>query len=152
MNDNSSIFGCFVSITCGKHDDDQTTKDLLSEQGDLFRRYIWGEKGICKILNALKYKDYGRDLILILFQFYVNPLPIEVSNLPQIERYKKKEKAIGIPIVVNSENFFSKPEEARYAFLKQSIFQGLKTLNEVVKKKKLDTKAALLKLDLEKVL
>jgi hypothetical protein len=62
------------------------------------------------------------------------------------------EKAIGIPIIVNDENFFNKSEEGRYSFLKQSIFQKLELLAEVVRKKKLDTKMDLLKSDLQKLL
>ncbi|MFM2375225.1 MAG: hypothetical protein RLZZ165_322, partial [Bacteroidota bacterium] len=66
--------------------------------------------------------------------------------------YRAKEKAIGIPIVINDKNFFSKTEEERYSFLKQSILQKLDLLAEVVKKKKLDTKMDLLKADLQKLL
>ena len=152
MSDNSNILGCYVSITSGKYDDDQKTKDLASEQGQLFRTYIWGEKGICDTLKKLKHQNYGKDLILILFQFHVNPFVIELQNLKEIENYRRKEKAIGIPIIVNNENFFCKSEEARYAFLKQSIFQKLDVLAEVVKTKKFDTKMDLLKSDLEKIL
>lgn len=74
------------------------------------------------------------------------------QSLKKIEAYRKNEKSIGIPIIVSEENFFSKSEEERYSFLKQSILQKLDLLTEVVKKKKLDTKMDLLKFDLEKVL
>jgi hypothetical protein len=72
--------------------------------------------------------------------------------LNEIENYRKKEKSIGVPVIVDNENFFSKSKEARHAFLKQSIFKKLDVLTEVVKKKKLDTKMDLLKSDLEKIL
>jgi hypothetical protein len=149
---NEEILGCFISNPAVYFDADQIAKDLASEQGELFRAYIWGEKGICDTLKKLKHKDYGEGLTLILFQFYVSPLPIQLENLPEIERYRKKEKAIGIPVIVNRENFFSKPEETRRAFLKQSIFQKLNLLAEIIKKRKLDTKIDLLKSDLEKLL
>src|ERR1700722_9533620 len=152
MKENENILGCYVSITLGKYDDDQKAKDLASEQGELFRAYIWGEKGICDTLKKLKHQDYGKDLILILFQFYVNPISIQLENLKEIERYRKKEKSIGIPVIVNNENFFNKSEEARHAFLKQSIFRKLDLLTEIVKKKKFDTKIDLLKSDLERLL
>jgi len=97
-------------------------------------------------------ETYGKDLMIILFQFYVNPLPIELQNLKEIEPYRKKEKAIGIPIIVNDENFFSKSEEGRYNFLKQSILQKLDLLAEVVKKKKLDTNMEQLKTDVQEIL
>ena len=152
MNENTNILGCYVSVTQAYPDADQQTKELAAEQGRLFRTYIWGEKGICDTLKKLKHEDYGKDLILALFQFYVNPIPIMEQKLKEIETYRKNEKSIGIPIVVNDKNFFSKPEEERYRFLKQSVLQKLDLLEEVIKKKKLDTKMELLKSDLQKVL
>lgn len=151
-NMSENILGCYVSCPAVYYDADQKTKDLASEQGELFLAYIWGEKGICDTLKKLKHQDYGKDLILILFQFYVSPLPIELKNLKEIERYRKKEKSIGIPVIANNENFFSKSEEARNTFLKQSIFGKLDLLAEIIKKRKLDTKIDLLKSDLGKLL
>jgi len=152
MNDNINILGCYVSTTIGNYNDDQKTQNLASEQGKLFRTYIWGEKGICETLKKLRHEDYGKDLILVLFQFYVNPLPSQVNNLKEIERYRKKEKSIGIPIMITNENFFSKTEERRYSFLKLSILQKLDVLTELIKLKKLDTQIELLKSDLQKLL
>lgn len=103
-------------------------------------------------MKKLKYEDYGIDLILILFQFYVNPISCQIEHLKKIDAYRKKEKSIGIPIIVTDENFFSKSEEGRYRFLNQSIFEKLDVLAELVKKKKLDTKIDLLKSDLQKIL
>ncbi|MDD5138976.1 MAG: hypothetical protein PHY43_01805 [Verrucomicrobiales bacterium] len=152
MNDENNIFGCFISYPSLYHDATQQMKTLAKEQGDLFRTYIWGEKGICDNLKKLKNEDYGKDLVLALFQFYVNPIPYELQNLKDIESYRKKEKSIGIPIIVNNENFFRKSEEERYDFLKQTILQKLDLLAAVVKRRKLDTKIKLLKSDLQKVL
>src|SRR5580658_6997988 len=129
MSYSTNILGCFVSITSGKRDDDQKTKETASAQGELFRSYIWGEKGICNFLKKLNHEDYGKDLKLVLFQFYVNPLPVQLQNLKEIENYRKKEKSIGIPIVINNENFFNKSEEERHIFLRQSIFQKLTVLH-----------------------
>lgn len=140
MGDENYIIGCFASTTMG------------DEQGVLFRTYIWGDEGIGNVLKALSYENYGNDMKRILFQFYVNPIPYEQQNLKEIEPYRVREKAIGIPIIVTNENFFSKSEEGRYSFIKQSILQKLDLLSEVVKKKKLDTKMDLLKADLEKLL
>lgn len=152
MSDDKNIFGCYVSITQAYPDADQQTKDLATEQGRLFRAYVWSEKGICETIKKLNQDDYGKDLKLALFQFYVNPIPMMEQALKEIEAYRKNEKSIGIPIVVNDKNFFSKSEEERFSFLKQSVLQKLDLLAEVVKKKKLDTKMELLKSDLEKVL
>ncbi len=152
MNNDKNIFGCYVSITQAYPDADQQIKDLAREQGQLFRTYIWGEKGICDTLKALNQDDYGKDLNLALFQFYVNPIPSMEQALKQIDAYRANEKSIGIPIIINNGNFFSKSEEERYDFLKQSILQKLDLLVEVVKKKKLDTKMDLLKADLQRIL
>lgn len=146
MNDN--IFGCFFKVGFNPSLNEQDFTGLA----DTFKVYIWGEKGIGDTLKKLKHEDYGKDLKLALFQFYVKPTQIELQNLKGIESYRKNEKAIGIPIIVNDENFFSKSEEGRYSFLRQSILQKLNLLAEVVKQKKLDTKMEQLKADLQKLL
>jgi hypothetical protein len=140
MNEKDNILGCFVSSMGG------------DESGVLFRSYIYGEKGIKNTLKKLKHEDYGKDIALILFQFYVNPIPYLLQNLEDIENYRKKEKSIGIPIIVNDENFFNKFEKDRHSFLKQIILQKFDLLAEVVKKKKLDTNIELLKADTRKIL
>ncbi len=140
MDNKTNIFGCFVSSMTG------------DDNGDLFHSYIWGEKGLADTLKILNNTDYGNDLLLALFQFYINPIPYMLQHLKEIEPYRKKEKSIGIPIIVTDENFFSKSEEEQYNFLKQSILQKMDLLAEVVKKKKLDTNMEKLKIDLEKIL
>ncbi|MEI6697356.1 MAG: hypothetical protein WCO13_14980 [Bacteroidota bacterium] len=152
MSDNKNIFGCYVSYPSLMYDATELQKENAKKQGDLFHEYVWGKKGICDTLKKLNQEDYGKDLKLALFQFYVNPIAYELDNLKEIETYRKNEKSIGIPIVINDKNFFSKSEEERFSFLKQSIFQKLELLDEVVKKKKLDTKMELLKADLQKFL
>ncbi len=146
MNDN--IFGCFLKIGFDPKLSGQDAIDLANT----FRVYVWGEKGFCNTLKMLKHEDYGEDLILALFEFYVKPLPAEVQALKEVGSYRKNEKSIGIPIIVTDENFFNKSEEGRYSFLKQSVLQKLDLLAEVVKKKKLDTKMDLLKVDLQNLL
>lgn len=152
MNSETNIIGCFVHISLGNWDDDQKAKDAAKEQGDLFRTYIWGENGICSTMKKLNYSDYGKDLIRILFQYYVNPMSEELEQLKEIERYRKKEKSIGIPIIVNGDNFFNKSEVERHLFLKYTINEKLCLLEETIKKKKLDTDFRKLKADLESIL
>jgi hypothetical protein len=151
MSDNKNIFGCFVSYPSLMYDASKAQKENAKKQGDLFRQYIWGDKGICDTLKSLNYKDYGKDLILALFQFYVNPIAYELENLKEIESYRKREKSIGIPIVINNENFFSKQEEDRISFITTTIFKKLDLLEEVVKKRKLDTDIESLKTDFQKL-
>ena len=140
MEEVNNILGCFVSSTAGDN------------SGPLFREYIWGENGFCATLKKLNHRDYGKDVVMILFQFYVNPIPYEQQNLKEIENFRRKEKSIGVPIIVNDENFFSKSENERYSFLKQSIFRKLDILTQLFKKKQLDTRMDLLKADLQNIL
>lgn len=146
MNDN--ILGCFFKVGFDPNLSEQEFADLANR----FRTYVWGDKGICDTLKKLKHENYGQDLKFALFQFYVRPSQIELQKLKEIEPYRKNEKSIGIPIIITDENFFSKSEEGRYSFLKQSVLQKLDLLAEVVKKKKLDTKMDLLKADLQMLL
>ncbi|MCZ8238872.1 MAG: hypothetical protein O9346_13610 [Leptospiraceae bacterium] len=127
MNTKESILGCFVSSVNG------------DTNGDLFRKYIWGNIGICDKLNQLYPENYGKDILKILLQFYVNPNPYLLQHLKEVDSYRKNEKSIAVNIVINNENFFVKSEIERYSFLNQIILEKLDSLLKVVKKKKLDT-------------
>jgi hypothetical protein len=157
MEEKDKFLGCFVCAQATIYDINKSDEEELLEQTqinkehDIFCSYIWGERGISDTLKKLKNENYGQDMTIILFQFYVKPIPYLLQNLKEIESYRKKEKSIGIPIIVTDENFFNKSEEERYNFLKQSIFQKLDLLAEVVKKKKLDTDINKLKIDLQRV-
>jgi len=148
MEVKDNLFGCFFKVGFDPSLSEQDFKNLA----DSFKAYIWGEKGISDKLKKLKHEDYGKDLVFALFQFNVMPTPYELQRLKEIEPYRKNEKSIGIPIIVNDENFFSKSEAGRNSFLKQSIIQKLELLTEVVKKKKLDTNMEQLITDLQKIL
>lgn len=148
MNETNNIIGCFFKVGFNPNLSGQD----FSNMANTFRGYVWGEKGICEALKKLEHEDYGNDLILALFQFNVMPTAIELQRIKEIEPYRAKEKSIGIPIIVNEDNFFSKSETERYQFLKDSILAKLDLLADVVKKKKLDTNMDLLKADVEKVL
>ncbi len=147
MEDKINIFGCFVKI-CFNPDN----KEGASFDSQTFRSYIWGDSGIDIKLKRLSYEDYGKDLKLILLQFYVKPMQLELKNLKEIESYRKKEKAIGVPIVITEDNFFNKKEKDRRDFLKKIILDKMNVLEDVVKKRKLDTNMSNLKLDLEHIL
>lgn len=152
MSDSKNILGCFVSGPSLYHDANQEQEKLAEEQGSLFRSYIWGTKSISEILKKLKHEDYGKDIVLILFQFYLNPISYELQGLKEIENYRKSERSIGIPIIVTDENFFNKSDEDRYKFLHKAILEKIDLLAEVVRKKKLDTKIDLLRKDLQNIL
>ncbi|GCB34057.1 hypothetical protein [Bacteroides faecalis] len=143
-----SILGCFLKVGF----DPNLKAPDLKKMGDLVSSYIWGERGIDNKLEKLKSVDYGEDLKLALFEFYVKPTPVELKYFKEIESYRKKEKAIGIPIIITDENFFNKSEEERYEFLKVSIMQKMDLLEAVIKRRKLDTNMKQLKSDLVKLL
>lgn len=146
MKKEDNIFNCFFKVGFNPDLDEQELTTITN----VFKTYIWGERGIEGKLKKFKYESYGKDLELILFQFYVKPPQIELQKIVEIEPYRKNEKAIGIPIIVTDENFFSKSEEERYRFLNQSIVHKLDTLAKVVKQKKLDTKIEKLSVEVQK--
>lgn len=106
------------------------------KQGEEFRGYIWGRRGISELLKKLDRSNYGKDLELVLFQFYVKPIPELLTCLKEIEAYRKKERAIGIPIIINDENFFSKTERGRYDFLGEIILAEDELVGRSCEKKK----------------
>lgn len=149
MGDN--ILGCFLKVGF----DPNLKRGEAHELGNQVSLYIWGERGTSGIsgnLKKLKIEDYGKDLNLVLLEFHVKPTPTELSYLKEIESYRKKEKAIGIPIIITDDNFFSKTEEERYRFLKESILTKMDLLETVVKKRKLDTDVKKLKADIDRIL
>jgi hypothetical protein len=149
---NENILGCYVSSHSSLRRSGEATVES-EDKGALFRNYIWGgEAGFCDTLKTLKHEDYGKDLILILFQFYVNPVPYLRQHLKEIERYRRNERAIGIPIIVNDDNFFDRSEDERREFLKRTILQKFDLLQQVVKRNKLDTDVQALKRDVEHIL
>lgn len=152
MAASENILGCYVSSHASLRRSNQKAIDPAEEKGELFRSYIWGKTGICDTLKTLRHEDYGADLLMVLFQFYVNPVPYLRQHLMEIESYRRNEKAIGIPIIINDKNFFDKSEDERRDFLKKTILQKLDLLEQVVRRKKLDTNVSLLKADVERIL
>ncbi|MDQ6755849.1 MAG: hypothetical protein M3004_02850 [Bacteroidota bacterium] len=150
MKDNNEILGCYVSTTTNA-ELDEAHRNIAFEKGRIFRTYLWGDRGICDILKSLKYPVYGKNLKLILFQFYVNPDPHLKKNLKEIEEYRKKEKSIGIPVIINDDNFFNISDIGRYKFLREIFISKLYILSEVIKVNNLDTNIRLLITDVEKI-
>lgn len=150
QNNDSDILGCFVFGQILEYKD--ISQQEAEKNNSLFDDYIWGEKGIDKDLKKLKHEDYGKDLLLILFEFNLNPIPERLKHIKEMENYRKNEKSIGIPVIVNDENFFNRSEVERRLFLKNTLLAKLDLLAEKVKKNKLDTDIVKLKMDLESVL
>jgi hypothetical protein len=149
MNDKKIFLGCFVSGPAVYGNDDQSKKDAMISNGRLFCSYVTSNSPLGNAMAQLESTTYGLDLSTILFQFYLNPIPFELEHLKEIENYRKKEKAIGIPIIVNLDIFFGTDENGRLEFLKNVILQKLDLLGNVAKKKKLDINIEKLKSDLK---
>ena len=129
MKDNdNNILGCFVSGPSLYHDADQQTVDIATQKAELFRSYIWGEFGISVPLKTLNRSDYGRDLKLALFKFYTLPLIETLAVVKEIERYRPKERSIGIPIIIHDDNFFNRSDYERRVFLKNILLEKLDLL------------------------
>ncbi|CAM4390447.1 hypothetical protein [Zobellia nedashkovskayae] len=86
----------------------------------------------------MKWQDYGTDIKLILFEFNVNPIPYLRGNLKEIGSYRRKEKSIGIPTIIDDENFFQLNESEQWNFLNEKIVAKLLLVKEKVKRNKLD--------------
>ena len=135
-----NILAFFLSYPSLPIDASDEASEEAIKRGDEFRSYIWGEMGIDVLLKSLSYIDYGKDLKRILFQFYIMPCDYERIHIKEIEQYRKKEKekAIGIPIIVER-SFFQFSETERREFLVSSMLSKFNILGNVVKNKKLDT-------------
>ena len=99
----------------------------------------------------MKWQDYGTDLILILFQFNVNPIPYLRENLKEIESYRRKEKSIGIPTILDDENFFQLNKNEQRIFLNAKILEKLELVKEKVRRNKLDFNIDGLIMDVRKI-
>jgi len=117
---------------------------------EIVKNYLWGDNGLKEKLKSLKWHQYGQDFHLILFQFYSKPIPYERENLREIENYRRKEKSIGIPLIIDEDNFFKLNTADREHFLKQTILNKLDLLREKIKRNKLDLDIKRLKADVEK--
>ncbi len=134
-----NIIGVFASFGYG-----ETNKELIKE-------YLWGVNGLKNQFSSLKWQDYGTDLILILFQFNVNPIPYLRENLKEIESYRRKEKSIGIPAILDDENFFQLNKNEQWNFLNAKIIEKLELVKEKVRRDKLDFNIDRLIMDVRKI-
>jgi hypothetical protein len=65
-------------------------------------------------------------------------------------QFKKKEKSIGIPVIITDELFFNQLENKRIEFLKNTIFEKLNNLSEYIEGKKINLQRGLMVNDLQK--
>jgi hypothetical protein len=121
-----NLFGFYASFN-SDDDEQKQVKDLL-----------WGDNGLKKKLESLKWYNYGQDFHLIQFQFYINPIQHLRNNLREIESYRRKEKSIGIPLIIDKNNFFEKNSIDRQLEVKRTILYKLELLKDKIKRNQLD--------------
>ncbi|MDB5223795.1 MAG: hypothetical protein JWN83_2462 [Chitinophagaceae bacterium] len=136
-----NIIGFYVNFNMDENDEDK----------DLIKRLVWGANGLKNKLRFLKWTAYGKDFHLILFQFYVKPENHLLDNLRDIENYRRKEKAIGIPLIVQ-EDFFKLSDANQQKFIAITIRNKLELLREKIRRNKLDLDMDKLKYDIDKLL
>jgi hypothetical protein len=138
--EDGNLIGFYANLGLDRQDD------------ELVRDYLWGDSGLDNKLSSLKWKDYGHDFELILFEFYVRP-PQELQDvLREIGSYRRKEKSIGIPIIIGNGNFFRLTTADRQAFLKKTILDRLELLTAKIKRNKLDLDVSRLKSEVDRLL
>lgn len=150
INQDDNIFGCYMSDPPVKWDDSEDIKLLAAQKGDIFREYLWGEEGIDSVLKEPINIEYGNDVRLILFQFMLEPFSSHLDSLSELEGYRKKEKSIGVNIIITKENFFDKSHDDRVKFIQSSIMNCLVELEKKFANK-LDTRFDLLIRELNKL-
>ena len=136
----NNIFGFYASFHSGETDQEQV------------KQYLWGDKGFKEQLKNLKWQEFGQDFHLILFEIYVKPIPYLRDALKEMGNYRRKEKSIGIPVILDQENFFKLTEIDRLKFFHATILKRLELLKEKVKKNKLDLDIEKLKTETDKLL
>ncbi|MEO0037789.1 MAG: hypothetical protein RIQ59_1000 [Bacteroidota bacterium] len=135
-----NIFGFYASFQSGETDQ------------ELVKKYLWGDNGLKEQLKSLKWQTYGQDFHLILFEIYVKPIPYLRDALKEIGSYRRKEKSIGIPIILDEDNFFQLTETDKQKFFHATILKRLEMLREKIKRNKLDLDIEKLKTDTYKIL
>lgn len=135
-----NIIGFYASFNAGETDQESV------------KSYLWSDSGLKNKLAHLKWKNYGQGLHIILFQVYVQPIPYLRKNLREIENYRPKEKSIGIPVILDNENFFKLSESDRQQFFAETIVDKLGLVELKVKRNKLDFDISQLIADVKKSL
>jgi hypothetical protein len=151
VTDNDGIIGFFASC---EHDSSESDAERDKKDAEFasFRSYIWGDGGFASRLGSLRYTEYGHDLKLVLFQFYVFPSKEVVDALKEVEPYRAKEKSIGVSVIVTEKNFFDLPKAEQQAFFHKHILRLINELLLTAKQKKLDTNLEKLLLDVQQAL
>jgi hypothetical protein len=124
--------------------------DITQEQGKKLIDYFDSIIRLEEIYN-LDYAKYGKDLEMILFYQYIYPYPELKSNIKSIPSYSKKEKSIGINIIIE-DIFVGLSEAEKVKYVLHELLGGLNKASDIIRIKKLDTKIDLLIQDITEIL
>ena len=119
----------------------------------MFSPYIWGPSGLGTLLEPLRQKPYGDDLILLLIQFYVEgqfsyfyfPSQFKVKN------YSTKNRDIAVVIPVTRSVFHEASEEQRREFVLRSTLEAISAVRARLEKRKVNVDFDRLVKDVEEI-
>lgn len=138
----ANVFGVYARFQRDGYETTQSAIDEREQMAKDFREYLWGadhESGLAGALRTLRSDSYGSDVNLILLQFNVNPLINSPFPEPkEIESYRPKEKSIGVWITITKENFFSKTDVEKDAFIRDVVVDRLEQVRARFNNRKLD--------------
>jgi hypothetical protein len=122
-----------------------------SDSGDVFSPYIWGNLGFTRVLEKYLSCGYGRDLELLLVQYYVEGIyDINAPENPRQSNYSKKNKDIAVAFSVTKENFHNVGERERRQFIVDTALQAIDLVEGRLGKRKLDIDFKRLKEDVSR--
>lgn len=136
----NNILGCTV-IIYPDSDESEEKKLKRNRIGEEFRNLIWGEDGeggIAQKLKVIPYEPYGNDLEFILIGFQVTPIEYSRNAIKDVDGYSRKEKSIGVNIIIE-EDFFTLSKEEQFNHIKKAILSRLDMLKRTIARRKLDT-------------
>jgi hypothetical protein len=123
--------------------------EIKEKQKEIIKEYFWGKNGLSSKLAKLKRKDYGIDVEIILFQFYINPIPYLRNNLKEIANFKRKEKSFRIPVILNFGKFNRLADKEKELFMRKTLLNKLDLLYVRKNRNNFDLNIDKLKHDIE---
>ena len=128
---------------------------VLQSGGDLPRkieRHLWGSNGLAEVMKELRYSEYGKDLQLILIEYYIEgtiPTPIPTDLV--VGRFHPKDKSIGVVVPATRDMF----DSGRYAgprqFLADTTLAAVAAVAAKYSKKRYDTDFVALQRDVARI-
>ena len=98
---------------------------------DIFVPYIWGANGLIDLLK-LRINEYCQKLDTLLVKYFVCPTENEIKHIKKIGSVDSRHKIVDLAIIIDEDNFFSKNESERQAFLLSSLLEVLYLLSEKI--------------------